>query len=53
MTGPVGLEGDLRHFAVLGPAGRDALGALRAAAMQQHHVGVLGVDLVELSQIAR
>lgn len=27
--GPVRLEGDLRHFAVARPSGRDALGALR------------------------
>ena len=44
---PVGLEGDLRDLAVVGPAGGDALGALRRAAVQQHHVGVLGVHLVE------
>ncbi len=30
-----------------GPAGGDALGAFRAAAVQQHHVGMLGMDLVE------
>ena len=47
VLGPVGLEGDLRHLAVVGPAGGDQLGALRRAAMQQHHVGMLGVDLVE------
>jgi len=44
---PVGLERDLRHFAAVGPAGRDAFGAFGRSAMQQHHVGVLGVDLVE------
>ena len=45
---PIGLEDDLRHLAVIGPARRDAFGAFRAAAVQEHHVGVLGVDLVEL-----
>jgi hypothetical protein len=45
--GPVGLEGDLRHLAVIGPAGGGFLGAFRRAAMDQHHVGMLGVDLVE------
>jgi hypothetical protein len=30
-----------------GPAGSDTLGAARAAAVQQHHVGVLRADLVE------
>ena len=35
------------HLAVVGPAGGDALGARRRAAVQQHHVGMLGVDLVE------
>jgi hypothetical protein len=44
---PVGLEDNLRDFAIVGPAGGYALGAPRAAAMQQHHVGVLGADLVE------
>ena len=48
---PVRLEGDLRHLAVIGPAGGDALGALRRSAVQEHHVGVLGVDLIEPSQI--
>ena len=47
MPVPVGLEGDLRHLAVVGPAGGDALGAARAAAVQQHHVGVLLAGLVE------
>jgi len=45
--GPVRLEGDLRHFAVGGPGCRDALGALGRSTMQQHHVGMLGVDLIE------
>src|SRR5271170_182444 len=44
---PVGLEDDLWNFAIVGPAGGDALGAARAGAVQQHHVGVLGPDLVE------
>ena len=48
VPGPIGLEGDLRHLAIVGPAGGDALGALGRAAMQQHHVRVLGVDAVEL-----
>ena len=47
MPCPVGLEDDLRHLAIVGPAGGDALGAARAAAVQQHHVGVLRADLVE------
>jgi hypothetical protein len=44
---PVRLEDNLRHLAVVGPAGSDALGALGTAAMQQHHVGMLGANLVE------
>ena len=32
---------------MVGPAGGDALGALGAAAVQQHDVGMLGADLVE------
>src|SRR3546814_4774823 len=46
---PVGLEGDLRHVAMIGPTCGDALGALWAAAVQQHHVRVLGMNLVERS----
>ena len=37
----------------LSPIGGDPLGALRRAAMQQDHVGMLGVDLVEPAQIRR
>jgi hypothetical protein len=37
----------LRHLAIVGPAGGDTLGALRSAAMQQHHVGMLDANLVE------
>jgi len=44
---PIGLEGDLRHLAMVGPASSDFFGAFRTAAVQQHHVGVLGVDLIE------
>src|SRR6266436_59951 len=44
---PVGLEGDWRNLAVVGPASRNAICALRADDMQEHHVGVLGADLVE------
>src|SRR5208283_657806 len=44
---PVGLEGDLRNLSMIGPFGCDALGALRRASVQQHHVGMFGVDLVE------
>ena len=47
MPRPIGLEGDLRHLAVFRPAGGDALGAARAAAVQQHHAGMLGVHPVE------
>ncbi len=47
MAGPVGLEGDLRDLAGVGPFGGDQFGALRRSAMQQDHVGMLGVDLVE------
>ena len=44
---PIGPEGDLRNFAGVGPAGRDAFGTGRRAAMQKNHVGVLGMHLVE------
>jgi hypothetical protein len=47
VAGPVGLEDDLWHLAIIGPAGGDALGAARAAAVQQYHVGMLGADPVE------
>jgi hypothetical protein len=41
-------EADLRHLAGVGPFGGDLLGALRRLAVHQHHVGMLGVDLIEL-----
>ena len=44
---PVGLEGDLRDLAAVGPAGGDALGATRRAAMQQNHAGIVGERLIE------
>lgn len=44
---PVGLEGDLRHLAVVGPGGGDAFGAFWRSAMQEYHVGVLGMNLIE------
>src|SRR6266540_5788144 len=44
---PVRPKDDLRDLAVVGPASGDALGTLRTAAMQQHHVAMLGADLVE------
>lgn len=47
MLVPVGLEGDLRHLPAGRPLGGDEFGALRRATVQQHHIGVLGVDLVE------
>ena len=50
---PVGLEDDLRDLAAVGPAGGDTLGAARAAAVQQHHVGIFRVHLVEHGPDAR
>ena len=44
---PVGLLDHLCDFALIGPAGGDAFGAARTAAMQQDHCGMLGADLVE------
>jgi hypothetical protein len=34
--------------AVVGPAGGHTLGTLRRTAVQQHHVRMLGMDLIEL-----
>src|SRR5208337_1763967 len=45
--GPVGLEGDLRDLAMIGPAGGGFLSALRRAAMDEHHVGMLREHFVE------
>ena len=47
VAGPVGLERDLRDAAVIGPAGGGFLGAFRRAAMEEHHIGMLGEHLVE------
>jgi hypothetical protein len=41
VAGPVGLEGDLWHMAVVGPGRRNAFGTLRRTAVQQNHVGML------------
>jgi hypothetical protein len=34
--------GNLRHFAIIGPAGGDEFRSLGRTAMQQHHAGMLG-----------
>ena len=47
VAGPVGLEGDLRNLAAIGPAGGGLLGAFGAAAMDEDHVRVFGEHLVE------
>ncbi len=44
---PVGFEGDLHDLAGLDPFGGDQFGTARRSAVEQHHVGVLGVNLVE------
>src|SRR3546814_1752109 len=43
---PVRAESDLRHPALVGPAGRSALGAGGRSHMQQHPVGMTGMTLV-------
>ena len=47
VAGPIGLERDLRDAALVGPAGGGLLGAFGRAAMDEHHVRMLGVDLVK------
>src|SRR6266478_7233656 len=47
MLGPVRLESDLRYLAVNSPFGGDQFGALWRTAMDEDHVGMFGVDLVE------
>ena len=42
-----GLKAICGTLRVVGPFGGDQLGALRRAAVDQHHVGMLGVNLVE------
>src|SRR5258705_6006168 len=44
---PVRLESDLRYLATNSPFGGDQFGALWRTAMDQDHVGMLGVDFVE------
>ena len=44
---PIRFESDLWHFAGGRPFGGDQFGALWRAAMDQDHVGMLGVHLVE------
>ncbi len=48
MLRPVGLEGDLCDLAVIGPGGRNAFRTFWRSAVQEHHVRVLGMDLIEL-----
>src|SRR5690606_11945491 len=40
VASPVRLEDELGNVAIVGPAGGDALGAFRGAAMQENHVGM-------------
>src|SRR5258706_5929704 len=47
VLGPVGLKGDLRNLAMIGPTGGNPLGTLWRSAMQQDHVGMLGADPIE------
>ena len=47
VAGPVRLKDDLLAIAIVGPAGRNAFGAFWRSAMEEHHVVVLGADLVE------
>src|SRR3954447_20632349 len=47
VPGPVGLEGDLGHLPLVGPAGGDALGPLGRAAVHQDHRRMLLAHLVE------
>ena len=49
MLGPIGLEGDLRDLAGFGPFSGDEFGTLGAATVEKDHVGILGLDLVELA----
>src|SRR3546814_16229174 len=44
---PVGLESNRGDLAVARPAVGDVLGAAQGAAVEQNHVGVAGVHLVE------
>src|SRR5262249_14805255 len=41
------LEGDLWDLAIVGPAGGDAFGAFWTAAMDEHHIGIFGVNPIE------
>ena len=48
-----GLKAICGTLRLVGPFGGDQFGALWRAAVDQHHVGMLGVNLVEMSQIRR
>lgn len=48
MFRPFGLEGDLCDLPVVGSGGGDAFRAFRRSAMQENHVRMLGMDLIEL-----
>src|ERR1700677_469570 len=50
---PVGFEGDLCDFAVVGPTGGYALGAARTVTMQQHRIRMPGSDLRPTPDLTR
>ena len=47
--GPIGLEGYLRDLAGFGPFDGDEFGPLGAATVEKDHVGIFGLDLIELA----
>src|SRR5262244_1658979 len=51
-AGPVGLEDDLRHLALIGPAGGNTLGAARAAAVSSTISACLARILSSAAQMA-
>lgn len=53
MPGPVGFEGDLRDFPILGLASGNALGSLETGTVEQNHVRRLVAAPVERRPVAR
>lgn len=43
---PIGFEGDLCNFTIVGPFGSDKFSAFRATAVQKRHVKMFGMDLI-------
>lgn len=52
MSCPIEFESDLCDLAIVRPAGGDLIGAMRRTAAEEHHIRMLGLELVEDCPVA-